>query len=457
MGFVEGGGLGVQWGVIYANMLSWSESLLSACLFEIIDQTKGGPHDQYLTPVAPHSLQRRCCRHKTLVHSLGRALRRQPGASCLHEPLLSLLCNAVAQTLCPALCVRRGRSIQASLVRIDTSQKLPPIPVSNARPASGASHTFQAQPANWRVRLGGAQINPGLKCIHILPISNMRVTQSFICVHLRRAGRRYCRRTRPKFWPTLWLKSLGGQLMGPTALLLGGTGRTGRLVLQQLMSRGANVRAIVRSSGRLPDGVSAGQGFAVVEADVLSLSDADLQSSVRGCSAVVSCLGHNITLMGIFGPPRDLVTRVTTRVCAAIRALRPTQPIKFILMSSVSVARPDGRDARRGALESAAVAILRWLIPPANDNQSAADFLCDHIGTADPYVEWVAVRPDSLLSGPVTPYTAHDGLVSSLARPDSTNMANVAHFMCDLALTSRVWAQWRGRLPVIINEAATTT
>ena len=57
-----------------------------------------------------------------------------------------------------------------------------------------------------------------------------------------------------------------------TVLLLGGTGRTGGRVLEQLLSRGVNVRAVVRSAGRLPAGVVANPLLTVVEADLLSLS-----------------------------------------------------------------------------------------------------------------------------------------------------------------------------------------
>ena len=39
-------------------------------------------------------------------------------------------------------------------------------------------------------------------------------------------------------------------------LLLGGTGRTGGRVLQQLLSRDVSVRAVVRSAERLPSGVA---------------------------------------------------------------------------------------------------------------------------------------------------------------------------------------------------------
>jgi hypothetical protein len=65
----------------------------------------------------------------------------------------------------------------------------------------------------------------------------------------------------------------------------------------------------------------------------------------------------------------------------------------------------------------------------------------------------VAVRPDSLKERDVTEYALHEGLVDSLFRPGETNMANVAHLMCDLATDPDVLAAWRGRLPVIVNAS----
>lgn len=246
--------------------------------------------------------------------------------------------------------------------------------------------------------------------------------------------------------------------MSTTVLLLGGTGRTGRQVLSQLLERGVRVRALVRSADRLPQTAAGAAGLTVIEAGVRSLPDEELQALVRGCDAVVSCLGHNLTLQGIYGSPRDLVTQATTRVHRALEALRPAKPVKFVLMSSVSVNQPAGRDARRGWFERGVVALVRGVLPPAKDNQRAADFLCAGAtgagDSADPFLEWVAVRPDTLLDGPVTEYSLHEDLVSSLFRPDSTNRANVAHFMCELVQDRRLWEQWKSRLPVVINAAS---
>jgi uncharacterized protein YbjT (DUF2867 family) len=238
-----------------------------------------------------------------------------------------------------------------------------------------------------------------------------------------------------------------------TVLLVGGTGRTGRRALQQLLGRGVRVRAIVRSAAKLPPGVAARPGLEVIEASLLSLTDDELRRYAAGCDAVVSCLGHVMSVAGVFGPPRDLVTRATARLCRAVEALRPAAPVKLVLMSSVSVHRPGAPDARRSAFERAFLWALRGLLPPARDNQRAADYLVEELGPSSPFVEWAVVRPDTLLEGEVTEYTVHEGLVNRLFAPGRTNMANVAHLMCELVTDPKAWAAWRSRLPVVVNAA----
>jgi len=236
-----------------------------------------------------------------------------------------------------------------------------------------------------------------------------------------------------------------------TVLVLGGTGRTGSRVLQQLLERGVHVRAVVRSADRLPADVADDPRLSVVVADLLSLTDAQVVEHVDGCDVVISCLGHTVSVQGVLGAPHDLVTRSVEKVCRAIREQAPPQPVKLILMSSVSVNRREGLDTRRGRFERAVVWMLRGLVPPARDNQRAADFLQEVVAAADPCAQWVVVRPDTLKDGEVTDYALHEGLVDSLFRPGQTNMANVAHFMCELATKPEMWAAWRGKLPVIVN------
>ncbi|MBX7112615.1 MAG: SDR family oxidoreductase [Dehalococcoidia bacterium] len=235
------------------------------------------------------------------------------------------------------------------------------------------------------------------------------------------------------------------------ALVLGGTGRTGGRVLTQLLGRGIPVRALVRSAARLPSGAVGSAGLEVIEGDLLSRTGAAQRSLVDGCGAVISCLGHTMSIRGIFGPPRDLVTEAIRRMCEAVRELRPAEPVKLVLMSSVSVFVADPCDARRGASERAFMRALCALVPPARDNQRATDFLRETIGTNDPFLQWTVVRPDTLREGEISPYTVHPGLVSSLAKPSDTAMANVACFMCELVTNAATWDTWRFKLPVIIN------
>lgn len=241
--------------------------------------------------------------------------------------------------------------------------------------------------------------------------------------------------------------------MTTTVLLLGGTGRTGLRTLRQLLDRGVQVRAIVRSASKLPTELATSPRLTVIEASLLSLGDEELQRHLRGCDAVISCLGHVLTLRGIFGPPLDLVARATRRVCRAIEALRPAAPVRFVLLSSVSVHRPGAADARRGGGERAFLGLLRALVPPARDNQRAADFLADVIGTGSAFVEWAVVRPDTLLEGEVSSYAIHPGLVNTLSSPGSTRMSSVAHLLCELVTDRAAWAAWKGKLPVVTDQA----
>jgi hypothetical protein len=240
-------------------------------------------------------------------------------------------------------------------------------------------------------------------------------------------------------------------------LVLGATGRTGRHVVEELLNRGVAVRAIVRSVGRVPSPCADTPNLEVVEADILSLSEAELRHHLRGCAAVVSCLGHTNDARGVFGPPFDLVTAVVERVYGASLALHPVAPVKFVLMSSVSVNDPRGRDPRRSLIETAMLGLLRALVPPAKDNQRAADFLSRQVGAHCAAMEWVAVRPDSLLDGDLTPstpgYSLHKTLVTSLLKPAQTSRVNVADFICDLVCDASVWQAWRGQLPVIVDTS----
>jgi len=156
-------------------------------------------------------------------------------------------------------------------------------------------------------------------------------------------------------------------------LLIGGTGRTGHHVLDQLLSHGIQVRAILRSVRKLTASTLENPDLTVVEADLLSLGEEDLQRYLQGCDAVISCLGHILSVKGVFGPPRDLVTRATARLSQGIKALGPAKPVKFILLSSVSVNHPGGLDTCRRMFKKAAVGAIRGRPPPTSPGVAPSD------------------------------------------------------------------------------------
>lgn len=98
-----------------------------------------------------------------------------------------------------------------------------------------------------------------------------------------------------------------------TTIVVGATGATGRLLVEQLLKRGQKVKAIVRSPNKLPKSVSEHPNISLIQANVLDLSPDELGEHLKNCEAVVSCLGHNLTFKGLFGHPRRLVTEATHR------------------------------------------------------------------------------------------------------------------------------------------------
>ena len=126
-----------------------------------------------------------------------------------------------------------------------------------------------------------------------------------------------------------------------TTLVVGASGATGRLLVDQLLERGQKVRIVVRSTKNLPENVKSHENLSVIQASVLDLSDIELAQYVSGCDALASCLGHNLSFKGLFGPPRRLVTDATRRLCGAVKANKPDQPVKFVLMNTAGNSNRD--------------------------------------------------------------------------------------------------------------------
>jgi nucleoside-diphosphate-sugar epimerase len=238
-----------------------------------------------------------------------------------------------------------------------------------------------------------------------------------------------------------------------TTLVVGASGATGRLLVKHLLDRGLNVRVIVRSPDKLPEGIRKHDNLSLICASVLDLSDTEMAQHVNGCGAVASCLGHTISLKGIYGRPRRLVTDATRRLCDAIQSNKPEEPVRFVLMNTAGTSNRDIPE-RISFAQKCAVGLLRLLLPPYVDSEKAADYLRTKIGKNNEMIEWAVVRPDTLINeSEVTEYDVYPSPIrSAVFNAGVTSRINVGHFMADLITDDDLWNRWKGQMPVIYNK-----
>ena len=233
-------------------------------------------------------------------------------------------------------------------------------------------------------------------------------------------------------------------------LVVGASGATGRLVVDKLLSQGVEVNAIVRSLDSLPENPN----LLKIQSSVHELSSEEMKRYVKGCGAVVSCLGHNLTFKGMFGMPRLLVTETIECICSAIQSNNADRPTKVILMNTTGNSNRDIPE-KPPLSQRIVVAILRALLPPHLDNEKAADFLRTKIGQNNKTIEWVAVRPDALTDETeITEYDVYPSPVrNAIFDSGATSRINVGSFMAELILDESTWLKWKGHMPVIYNHA----
>lgn len=234
------------------------------------------------------------------------------------------------------------------------------------------------------------------------------------------------------------------------ALVLGASGATGRLVVQQLVKRNIQVLAVVRESAVLPGQLSENPGIEIVKGNINDFDVSKIRNLAADCDSVICCLGHNISIKGILGPPHKLVSNAASKIIEAL--LSANRNSKFILMSTTAYTnRKTGEVNTLG--EKVVFSLLKVLLPPHRDNMLAADHLVHKLDLKN-NIEWVAVRPDSLFDEEaVSEYEIHNNKIrSALFNPGKTSRINVGHFMAELVTNDKLWQEWKHKTPVIYNK-----
>jgi nucleoside-diphosphate-sugar epimerase len=246
-----------------------------------------------------------------------------------------------------------------------------------------------------------------------------------------------------------------------TVLVLGGSGNTGKYVVQQLVdSKQVLTRVIVRNQEKFrlqlasttKDDAKDIDNLKVIEGSLLDMSDAEIEAAMSGVDVVVSCLGHTMDYDGIINSKnRRLVTDSIRRVLSSATGKVPSAPIRFILMGSDGVSHPAGTEPTRPWLDRALLWLCATLLSPHADNMEAAQFVYDQYKQGGS-VEWIVVRPTNLVDADVvTEYTplATPGPLLSNA---TVSRVNVAKFISDCVLNPSLWNQYKFSMPVLHNK-----
>ncbi len=234
-------------------------------------------------------------------------------------------------------------------------------------------------------------------------------------------------------------------------LVLGGTGATGRLVVNQLIKRNISTRVVIRNSAKIPKELEKHPLLEIITGNITEFSELEIGSIVQDCDAVVSCLGHNISFKGMFGNPRNLVSDSIKAICEVIQK-NAQEKVKLVLMSTTGFTNTFSGEVNSIG-EKIILSLLKLLLPPHRDNMKAATYLIKEIGNDNEKISWVSVRPDSLIDAEEeSPYTVHSSPIRSpLFDAGKTSRINVSHFMAELLVGEELWEKWDHQTPVIYN------
>ena len=232
--------------------------------------------------------------------------------------------------------------------------------------------------------------------------------------------------------------------------IAGASGATGRLVVDQLVERHIPVKVIVRNQSTVLDRYNNHERVEIVRGNIDEYDVNRITDLLSDCTAVVCCLGHTISLKGMYGSPRRLVYNLVKKICAAAES--GTNPKRFILMSTTAYTNRRLGESMSGK-DAFIFGLLKLILPPHTDNMLAGDVLVEQL-RSETELEWVAVRPDSLIDE--TEVKAYEVFQTKqrnpLTDPGKTSRIQVAHFMADLLSNNDLWQQWVYKTPVIYSK-----
>jgi nucleoside-diphosphate-sugar epimerase len=233
-------------------------------------------------------------------------------------------------------------------------------------------------------------------------------------------------------------------------LVLGASGATGKLVVQQLVKKNIQVRIVVRDSAIIPIQILNNKSIEVIKGNINDFDISKIKDLVKDCDSVICCLGHNLSFKGIYGPPHKLVYNTVVKIIEALQSMELNP--KFILMSTTAYTNKKTGEVNTLG-EKIVFSLLKLLLPPHKNNMLTADHLVYKLGSKTK-IDWVAVRPDSLIDEEnVSEYEIHNNKIrSAIFDSGKTSRINVSNFMAELVTNDKLWQEWKHKTPVIYNK-----
>ncbi|TDL74224.1 NAD-dependent epimerase/dehydratase family protein [Palleronia sediminis] len=195
-----------------------------------------------------------------------------------------------------------------------------------------------------------------------------------------------------------------------TVAVFGASGRTGRHFTRMAVERGLSVRAFEPDwTGIEPPDPQA----LLAQANLL---DGDLRGALKGCDAVVSCIGVGLSAKSAIDPP-PLYTEGAVRMIEGMRA----NDIRRLVVISASFV--EARDRGPSWFRLASSVALERIFTQMGEMERI-------LRAASTDIDWTAVRPGWLMDAPFT----GDYTVAPNAIPEGTirtRHADLAHFMLD--------------------------
>ncbi|WP_297696537.1 NAD(P)-dependent oxidoreductase [uncultured Eudoraea sp.] len=189
-------------------------------------------------------------------------------------------------------------------------------------------------------------------------------------------------------------------------LIIGGTGKTGRKIIEQGLTQGHQITAIVRKPRKLKiDNPS----LSIVKGNVLIPKS--IEDSFKGQDAVLSALGHKR-----FFIKTTILSRGTKNI---INAMRKNRVNRFICITSLGINDSKFKLGLYYTLFTIPVILFFYFLDKSKQEQLIMGSNLD----------WTIVRPGQLTNGKLRTNYHHGTKVGHYLITKMISRASVAHFM----------------------------